>query len=80
MATFELQIIEPNPHLRSLLSWHLQQAGYGIFSSGDLSQAKQLFYQRQPKMLILSADFLRVYPIPQDWSFVPGYVSSSQRC
>jgi two-component system, OmpR family, response regulator len=52
----ELQIIEPNPHLRSLLSWHLQQAGYGVFAAGDLPQAKELFYQRQPKMLILSAD------------------------
>lgn len=56
MAAFELQIIETNPHLRSLLSWHLQQAGYGIFASGDLLQAKEIFYQRQPKMLILSAD------------------------
>lgn len=56
MAAFELQIIETNPHLRSLLSWHLQQAGYGIFASGDLLQAKEMFYQRQPKMLILSAD------------------------
>ncbi|MBE9028334.1 response regulator transcription factor [filamentous cyanobacterium LEGE 11480] len=56
MAAFELQIIETNPHLRSLLSWHLQQAGYGIFSAGDLTQAKEMFYQRQPKMLILSAD------------------------
>ncbi len=52
----ELQIIEPNPHLRSLLSWHLQQAGYGVFAAGDLPQAKELFYQRQPKLLILSAD------------------------
>jgi two-component system, OmpR family, response regulator len=56
VAAFELQIIEPNPHLRSLLSWHLQQAGYGVFAAGDLPQAKELFYQRQPKLLILSAD------------------------
>jgi two-component system, OmpR family, response regulator len=56
VAAFELQIIEPNPHLRSLLSWHLQQAGYGVFAAGELAQAKELFYQRQPKLLILSAD------------------------
>jgi DNA-binding response OmpR family regulator len=56
VAAFELQIIESNPHLRSLLSWHLQQAGYGIVAAGDLTQAKPLFYQRQPKLVILSAD------------------------
>ena len=56
MAAFELQIIEPNSHLRSLLSWHLQQAGYGVYVAGDWLQAKEMFYQRQPQLVILSAD------------------------
>jgi two-component system, OmpR family, response regulator len=56
VAAFELQIIEPNSHLRSLLSWHLQQAGYGVFMAGDWPQAKEMFYQRQPQLVILSAD------------------------
>lgn len=51
-----LQVIETNPHLRSLLSWHLQQAGYEVYVSGDLPQARESFYQRQPSLVILSAE------------------------
>ncbi len=56
MGAFGLQIIESNPHLRSLLGWHLQQAGYEVFSSGDLHQARTTFYNRQPTMVVLSSD------------------------
>jgi two-component system, OmpR family, response regulator len=56
VGILSLQIIESNPHLRSLLSWHLQQAGYEVFSSGDLGQAREAFYQRQPAIVLFSSD------------------------
>jgi two-component system, OmpR family, response regulator len=52
-----IQIVEANPHLRSLLGWHLQQAGHEVYMSGDLSQAKETFYHRSPALMVLSADF-----------------------
>jgi two-component system, OmpR family, response regulator len=56
VGVLALQIIESNPHLRSLLGWHLQQAGYEVFSSGDFHQARETFYNRQPTMVVLSTD------------------------
>jgi two-component system, OmpR family, response regulator len=54
VGVVSIQIIEGNPHLRSLLSWHLQQAGYQVFQSVDYVQARDLFLQRQPRLVILS--------------------------
>jgi two-component system, OmpR family, response regulator len=51
-----IQIVEGNPHLRSLLSWHLQQAGYEVSSHSELHPAKEAFHQRQPTLVILSTD------------------------
>ncbi|NEQ65078.1 MAG: response regulator transcription factor [Symploca sp. SIO1B1] len=51
-----IQIIQGNPHLRSLLGWHLQQAGYGVYQSDSLGQAKQAFFHRQPILVILDSD------------------------
>ncbi|NEP59622.1 MAG: response regulator transcription factor [Symploca sp. SIO2G7] len=51
-----IQITQGNPHLRSLLGWHLQQAGYGVYQSDSLSQAKQTFFNRQPVLVILDSD------------------------
>jgi two-component system, OmpR family, response regulator len=51
-----IQIVEANPHLRSLLGWHLQQAGYEVFLSGDFAQAEALFHQRKPAFVILSTE------------------------
>jgi two-component system, OmpR family, response regulator len=51
-----IQILEANPHLRSLLCWHMQQAGYDVFASADLHQAREMFYQHQPTLLVLSTD------------------------
>jgi two-component system, OmpR family, response regulator len=52
-----IQILEANPHLRSLLCWHMQQAGYDVFASADLQQGRETFYQHQPTLLVLSADW-----------------------
>jgi len=51
-----VQIIEANPHLRSLLGWHLQQIGYGVCQSANLMQGQSLFEKRQPDLVILDGD------------------------
>jgi len=51
-----IQIIEGNPHLRSLLGWHLQQAGHWVHQSASLHQARETFYNRQPTLVILDSD------------------------
>lgn len=56
MGSVCIQIVESNPHLRSLLGWHLQQAGYGVHQSADAHQAKEVFHIRQPKLVILDAE------------------------
>ncbi len=56
MGSICIQIIEGNPHLRSLLGWHLQQAGYWVHQSASLHQAREMFYHRQPALVILDSD------------------------
>ncbi len=56
MESICVQIIQGNPHLRSLLGWHLQQAGYGVYQSDSLYQAKQAFYHHQPALVVLDSD------------------------
>lgn len=51
-----IQIVEGNPHLRSLLGWHLQQVGYGVIQSADIRHARDAFYNRQPTLVILDSD------------------------
>ncbi|HIK45684.1 MAG TPA: response regulator transcription factor, partial [Leptolyngbyaceae cyanobacterium M65_K2018_010] len=55
MGSISVQIIEGNPHLRSLLGWHLQQAGYKVFQSADLMRAREAFQTRQPDLVILDS-------------------------
>jgi two-component system OmpR family response regulator len=49
-------IVEGNPHLRSLLSWHLQQAGYAAHPFANLQQARKAFFYRQPTLAVLDSD------------------------
>lgn len=56
MGSTHIQIAEGNPHLRSLLGWHLQQAGYTVHLSGDLHQARDVFQGQQPDLVILDSD------------------------
>jgi two-component system, OmpR family, response regulator len=51
-----IQIVEGNPHLRSLLGWHLQQVGHWVNQSADLQQAKEMFLSRQPNLVILDSE------------------------
>jgi two-component system OmpR family response regulator len=56
VGAFCIQIVEGNPHLRSLLGWHLQQAGYWVHQSADLHQARDVFLHRQPTLVILDSE------------------------
>ncbi len=56
MSQIYLSIVEGNPHLRSLLSWHLQQSGYFVQQSANLQQARQAFLNQQPTLVILDSD------------------------
>ncbi|NJR39691.1 MAG: response regulator transcription factor [Leptolyngbyaceae cyanobacterium CSU_1_4] len=51
-----IQIVEGNPHLRSLLGWHLQQVGHWVNQSADFHQAKEMFLSRQPNLVILDSE------------------------
>lgn len=56
MGSVGIQIIEGNPHLRSLLGWHLQQVGYRVYQAASLYQAREVFHLRQPTLVILDTD------------------------
>ena len=56
MVAFCIQIVEGNPHLRSLLGWHLQQAGSTVYQSADIRQAMDVFQHRQPTLVILDSE------------------------
>lgn len=51
-----IAIIEANPHLRSLLGWHLQQVGYMINQYGTIQQAKQNLLNHKPTLVVLDSD------------------------
>ncbi len=51
-----IHILEGNPHLRSLLGWHLQQAGFSVRQSGSIPQAKTLLDNEQLTLVILDSD------------------------
>ncbi|MGB3311969.1 MAG: response regulator transcription factor [Nodosilinea sp.] len=55
MGSVSVQIVEGNPHLRSLLGWHLQQAGYRVFQSSDIVRTRDVFQNRQPDLVILDS-------------------------
>ena len=56
MSSIAVQIIEGNPHLRSLLGWHLQQLGYVVYQSANVMQGQSSFEKRQPDLVILDGD------------------------
>lgn len=56
MTSVAVQIIEGNPHLRSLLGWHLQQLGYSVCQASSLNQGRSIFQSRQPDLVILDFD------------------------
>ena len=51
-----IHIVEGNHNLRSLLAWHLQQAGYRVQQSPTLKQAYQLCARGSSALVIVDAD------------------------
>ncbi len=56
MVSAHISIVESNPHLRSLLGWHLQQSGYVVSQSASLQQSRDAFYRHQPILVIIDSD------------------------
>lgn len=56
MGLVAIEIVEGNPHLRSLLSWHLQQVGYRMHQAASLTQARDVFLSQQPTLVILDSE------------------------
>lgn len=56
MGSVCIEIVEGNPHLRSLLCWHLQQVGYRAHQAASLYQAREVFLTRQPTLVILDSE------------------------
>ncbi|WP_009631421.1 response regulator transcription factor [Synechocystis sp. PCC 7509] len=56
MGLVTIEIIEGNPHLRSLLSWHLQQLGYRMYQSANLTQGREIFLTQQPTLVVIDSD------------------------
>lgn len=52
----QIHLIEGNQNLRSLLAWHLQQAGYQVQQSATLAQAYQSCTQALPHLAIVDSD------------------------
>ncbi|MEB3177999.1 MAG: response regulator transcription factor [Nostocaceae cyanobacterium] len=57
MSSVCIEIVEGNPHLRSLLGWHLQQLDFRIYQAASIYQARDVFLNHQPSLVILDADF-----------------------
>ncbi len=52
-----VQVVESNLNLRSLLSWNLQQAGYKVQQCADMVAARDVFQMQQPSLVVLEAEF-----------------------
>ncbi|ERN43052.1 two component transcriptional regulator, winged-helix family [Rubidibacter lacunae KORDI 51-2] len=56
MDSVGIQIVEGNPHLRSLLGWHLQQAGFWVSQAAGIQQAKKALESRPFSLVVLDSD------------------------
>ena len=56
MSSVCIEIVEGNPHLRSLLCWHLQQVGYRVYQAASIYQARDVFLTRQPTLIVLDTE------------------------
>jgi len=51
-----ISVVEGNPHLRSLLGWHLQEAGYRVKQCENIQQGRYSTTQLQPALVIVDSD------------------------
>lgn len=52
----QILVVEKNPHLCSLLAWHLQQLGHDVQTANEVQQAKVLLQSLQIHLLVLDGD------------------------
>lgn len=52
-CAISVQVVEANPHLRSLLGWHLQQLGYVVHATATIQQARDVFLTRSPALVAI---------------------------
>ncbi|MGF1478740.1 MAG: response regulator transcription factor [Cyanophyceae cyanobacterium] len=56
MAQVDIAIVEGNPHLRSLLAWHLQQSEYRVQQFSCIGQTRKVFLRHQPTLAVIDSD------------------------
>ncbi len=56
VGTQKIQIIEGNPHLRSILSWNLQQVGYSVQQSASIHQVRSTNRSILSTLVIIDSD------------------------
>lgn len=56
MKSLRIQVVEANPHLRTLLSWNLRKEGYQVSSCGSYQQARASLQKQQAHLLVLDRD------------------------
>jgi two-component system, OmpR family, response regulator len=56
VGIIHVQIVEGNPHLRSLLGWHLQQTGYTVHLTSGVRQARDVYSKQQPDLVVVDSD------------------------
>ncbi|WP_017326569.1 response regulator transcription factor [Synechococcus sp. PCC 7336] len=56
MSPLQIQIVEGNPHLRTLLSWQLEKAGHIVRSCGSIQQAQAPLKRNITHILVLDGD------------------------
>lgn len=56
MDSNHVQIVEGNPHLRSLLGWHLQQSGYKVHLTSSMHHGRETFMKQQPNIVVVDSD------------------------
>lgn len=63
VQSLQVQVVEGNPHLRSLLRWHLQQMGHSVQATADLTQARLHLQTTATHLLVLDADLPQSYDL-----------------
>ncbi len=57
MRGLSILLLEENPHLCSLLAWHLQQLGHHVLTAADVVTAKGLLSHQSIHLVVLDTDF-----------------------
>lgn len=56
MESTHVLIVEGNPHLRSLLGWHLQQKQFSVHLTSTMQQGRDVFVKQQPGIVVIDSE------------------------